>query len=33
MALGLFTSKSPAQGHALANLSGPEREHEIVHGG
>ena len=32
MALGLFTSKSPAQGHTLANLAGPEREHEIVHG-
>ena len=33
MALGLFTSKSPAESHALANLAGPEREHEIVHRG
>ena len=32
MALGLFTSKSPAQDHTLANLAGPECEHEIVHG-
>ena len=32
MALGLFTSKSPTQDHTLANLAGPEREHEIVHG-
>ena len=32
MALGLFTSKSLTQNHTLANLAGPEREHEIVHG-
>ena len=32
MTLGLVTSKSPTQGHALANLAGAEREHEIVHG-
>ena len=32
MALGLFTSKSPTQDHTLANLAGPECEHEIVHG-
>ena len=29
---GLSTSKIPTQGHTLANLAGPEREHEIVHG-
>ena len=32
MALGLFTSKSLTQNHTLANLAGPEREHEFVHG-
>ena len=32
MALGLFTTKSLTQSHTLANLAGPEREHEIVHG-
>ena len=32
MTLGLFTSKSPPQGHTLANLAGADREHEIVHG-
>ena len=31
--LGLFTSKSPTQGHTLANLAGAERDHEIVRGG
>ena len=29
MALGLFTSKSLPQDHTLANLAGPEREHEM----
>ena len=32
MTLGLFTSKSPTQGHTLANLAGADRKHEIVHG-
>ena len=32
MTLGLFTYKSPTQGHTLANLAGADREHEIVHG-